>query len=780
MFGSLSFAARDWLWPALALFVAGLLLLWYSYYRAPLAPRLRIISFGLKALGLGLLLVCLLEPMWTTTRPREGANFFALVADNSMGLQIRDPGENKSRGEKLREFLTSDQSEWQATLEQTFLVRRYVFDSRLQSSRDFGELTLGGHSSAIVNSLRTLAERFQGQPLAGAFLFTDGNATDLPESGLELPALPPIYPVVLGEETSMQDISVGKFSVTQTAFEDAPVTITANASAKNLQGETVVARLKTEGRLVSEQTQQVKKNDEELFFRFQVKPEQFGISFYQLELSVRNQLVATAEATQHNNARTITVDRDKGPYRVLYVSGRPNWEYKFLNRSVAEDPQIELVGLIRIARREPKFTFRGRAGESSNPLFRGFKKVDEETERYDQPVLIRMNTKDEIELKGGFPKTEEDLYQYHAVVLDDLESSFFTPAQAILLQKFVSDRGGGFLMLGGADSLQDGSYARTPIGDMLPVYLDRIPDLAQRVDELKLDLTKEGWLQPWVRLRNTEDQERNRLEKLPGLQVLNQLKEAKPGASVLATVSNRRGQEFPALAVQRFGQGRSAVLTVGDLWSTGMRDEEAQKDLEKAWRQLMRWLVADVPPLLDLEVRPDPRDPDGAVTLVLRARDKTFQPLENASVKIAVSAPGTGEGKNEITLSAEPSEREAGVYEARYIPRETGAYTATATVIDSEGVAVGEAEAGWASEPLAREFESLNPNRALLEEIARKTGGEVITLDRVPRMAGSLPTRKAPIVETYSYPLWHRGSVFLLAIGCFAAEWGLRRWKGLA
>ena len=780
MFGSLSFAARDWLWPALGLFVLGLLFLWYSYYRTPLAPRLRILSFGLKALGLGLLLVCLLEPMWTTTRPREGANFFALIADNSMGLQIRDPGETASRGEKLREFLTSDQNEWQGTLEQTFLVRRYVFDSRLQSSKDFGELTLKGHSSAIVNSLHTLAERFQGQPLAGAFLFTDGNATDLPESGLTLPALPPIYPVVLGEETSMQDVSVGKFSVTQTAFEDAPVTISANAAAKNLQGETVVAQLKMEGRLVSEQTQQVKKRDEELFFRFQVKPERYGISFYQLELSVRNQVVAQAEATHHNNARTITVDRDKGPYRILYVSGRPNWEYKFLNRSVAEDPQIELVGLIRIAKREPKFTFRGRAGESSNPLFRGFKKVDEETERYDQPVLIRLNTKDELELKGGFPKAAEDLYQYHAVVLDDLEAGFFTPDQMMLLQKFVSDRGGGFLMLGGADSMQDGAYARTPIGDMLPVYFDRTPEIASRVEEVKLDLTREGWLQPWVRLRSTEDLERNRLEKLPGMRVLNQLSDVKPGASELATVSNRRGQKFPALVVQRFGQGRTGVLTVGDLWTTGMRDEEAQKDLGKAWRQLMRWLVADVPPLLDFEVRPDARDPDGGVNLIVRARDKSFQPIENAVVQISVTSPDMPDKTNRVTLAAEPGERESGIYEAKYIPRETGAYVAVAEVIDSEGTAVGEVEAGWASEPLAREFESLNPNRALLEEIAQKTGGEVITLDRVPRMAGSLPTRKAPIVETYSYPLWHRGSVFLLAIGCFAAEWGVRRWKGLA
>ena len=44
-----------------------------------------------------------------------------------------------------------------------------------------------------------------------------------------------------------------------------------------------------------------------------------------------------------------------------------------------EDDQIDLVGMIRVAKREAKFDFRGRDGQSSNSLFRGFKgEADEE------------------------------------------------------------------------------------------------------------------------------------------------------------------------------------------------------------------------------------------------------------------------------------------------------------------------------------------------------------------------------------------------------------------
>ena len=48
-----------------------------------------------------------------------------------------------------------------------------------------------------------------------------------------------------------------------------------------------------------------------------------------------------------------------------------------------------------------------------------------------------------------------------------------------LLQRFVSERGGGLLALGGAESFREGRYARTAIGEMLPIYL-RGAEIADR------------------------------------------------------------------------------------------------------------------------------------------------------------------------------------------------------------------------------------------------------------------------------------------------------------
>ena len=75
---------------------------------------------------------------------------------------------------------------------------------------------------------------------------------------------------------------------------------------------------------------------------------------------------------------------------------------------------------------------------------------------------------------------------------------------------------------------------------------------------------------------------------------------------VLATVTDG-SEERPALVTQRLGRGRTAALLIGDLWQSGLGDEARQKDLGKAWRQVVRWLVADVPEPLELRVEAFPK-----------------------------------------------------------------------------------------------------------------------------------------------------------------------------
>ena len=780
---SLYWGAPAWVWLALAVSLAAVTAVVWSYRRAPASLVVRCLAALFKTLAVLALAACLIEPLWSGMRPRPGANLFALLVDDSQSLQIRDPGSGRTRAQMARELVAQDTG-WQTRLSQDFDVRRYRFAQRLRSLDDLAELDGSGDASCLKTALSTIGKRYGGRPLAGVLVFTDGNATDWADDQIDFSGLPPIYPVPLGTEAEVKDVSIGPVSVSQTNFEQSPVTIRADVTAAGYGDEKLAVQLLDEqGEQLEEQTVEADEGEPHTV-RFRVRPDGSGVHFYQVRAvsnSERWQLDPSTEkepveATLANNTKLACVERPKGPYRVLYVSGRPNWEFKFLRRALAKDGEVKLVGLIRIAKREPKFAYLGRTGETTNPLYRGFSNQDdEEAEQYDEPVLIRLGTQDDAELRDGFPTTADELFPYHAIILDDLEAAYFTQDQLLLIQRYVSRRGGGLLMLGGAESFRQGEFARTPVGELLPVYLDRQPAATQDA-RYQLTLTREGWLQPWTRLRETEEAEKERFDAMPVFDTLNQISGIKPGASILAEATDQNGKRHPALVSQRFGKGRAAALMIGDMWQWGLgRKSDEEDDLARAWRQLIRWLVAEVPRQVEVDVRKTTGSTTDPVEIRVNVSDSQFLPMDNVAVEMEVTTP---DGKQQ-KLRADSSQQQAGMYVAKCGANEPGAYRAKVTVAAPDGHEIGVVKTGWTAEPAASEFRRLSPDLALLERIARETGGEMVEPNQLDEFVTGLPNRKIPITEPWVYPLWHQPAIFLFAICCLLTEWGLRRWRGL-
>jgi hypothetical protein len=204
-----------------------------------------------------------------------------------------------------------------------------------------------------------------------------------------------------------------------------------------------------------------------------------------------------------------------------------------------------------------------------------------------------------------------------------------------------------------------------------------------------------------------------------------------------------------------------------------MRDEKQHEDMEKAWRQLVRWLISDVPGRVDLAVAPDKQAGDQAVKFRIKIRDRSFRPLDNVTPNLSVTTPA-GET---IQLAVQADESESGVFLAAFTAREAGPYKGAVEAIVNEETF--RASAGWTADPGAEEFKSIQPNLALLETIARETGGEIIRPDSLDRFVTDLPNRRLPVTETSTFPLWHEPAVFAFALACLIGEWGLRRRKGL-
>lgn len=80
----------------------------------------------------------------------------------------------------------------------------------------------------------------------------------------------------------------------------------------------------------------------------------------------------------------------------------------------------------------------------------------------------------EVDLRGpdGIPTSLKEIERYDFVVLSDVSADRVSYAQQDLLESYVKDLGGGFLMAGGQNSFGLGGWRHTKIEKILPVRMD--------------------------------------------------------------------------------------------------------------------------------------------------------------------------------------------------------------------------------------------------------------------------------------------------------------------
>ncbi len=803
----------------------------FSYRRSPMPPGKRTAAILLRLVGIGLLLLCLLEPMGSEERAKPQSNAFALLVDNSQSTREDWRAHGRKNGDLDNELWYRDafrnDAEWGTKLADSFRLRRYLFDNSLTAIDSFEGMEQEGTESALVRALTSLRDRYHleklegkspsgepadenssnertpstpsertpsGQPLAGILLFSDGQATDR-ETWSSITHYPiPVYPVVRSVRHQEKDLAIHQLIAQQSDFETAPITLIATVQHRGYSGKEVDLHLRDKSKTILESKRiSLPEDSESVQVEFRFRPKEIGVQGYEVTVAEaskeggENDSQKSTEWTLHNNSRHQVVDRGRGPYRILYIAGRPNWEYKFLSRALSEDQEIELTGLIRIAKKEAKFNFRDTRVDSSNPLFSGFEDVsEEEKEQYDEPVYVRLGVKESGELQKGFPKELTELFQYKAIVIDDVEHDFFTQEQQSMLRQFVAVRGGGLIALGGQEAMRGEGFGTSALSQMLPVYGDPTGALdidwtvdpnSVPIESIRLGLTRDGWLQPFMRLSDNEAGERSRLEKMPSFQVWNQIRSVKPGASVLANASVEGSEEpIPILVTQRFGRGRTAALLVGDWWRWAMhREGREPAPLYQAWRQLIRWLITDVPKSLTMEATMFPES-SRARKLLIDVRGDDYKAVDNATIAITVASP---DGQT-IELVGEPSLETPGRYEAIVLCEQEGVYIAEAHCSAPDGSSLGSVHCGWVNDPMAVEFQGIGEDETFLKQIAESSGGRLIRWEELNSFVDNIPSEQIPIKERKVYPLWHQSWVLVTAIACLCLEWGWRRRYGMA
>ena len=732
-----------------ALLVAGAIvaaMITYRRVRAKSTPRDRAILLGLRVATLAVLLLCLFRPMLVLSAALPQRNFVGILLDDSRSMQIADR-DGKPRSELLTQQFTPEESALMTQLSERFMLRFFRFSSTAERAPGPAGLTYTGSQTHLGDALDRARQELSSVPLSGLVMVTDGadNAnTPLTEQLLSLRARGvPVFTVGVGRERFTKDIEISRVETPHSVLRGASVVVDLLVSQRGYGGEKVQLVVEDAGRIVSTDTITLPPDGEASPVRVHVTANEKGPRVFKFRIAVQpGEMV-----TQNNEQEALVIVSDRKE-KILYFDGEPRFEVKFLRRAVADDPNLQLVTLLRTA---------------ENKYWRG-------------------GIDDPEELAGGFPKTREELFAYRAIILGSIEASFFTHDQLRMIAEFVSERGGGLLMLGGRSAFAEGGYAGTPLADVIPVELD--PEAARNNEsyfvELAPELTPAGRSHSATQIAPTAALSAARWRDLPPVSAVNRIQRLKPGATALLTGrpvdGGARGSHY-LLAFQRFGAGKSVVLPIQDSWMWQMHALIAVEDLthETFWRQMMRWLVSGVPGTVTLAASSDRVAPKVPVVLRADVHDANYLRVNNARVTATVVAPGAAPRDIPMEWTVDRD----GEYRASFTPDAQGLYeirvdARTAdTVVASDTVFVQAAE-------LNTEYFGAELRSASLKRIAEETGGQYYTEETLAKLPEDLTFTKSGATVLQQMDLWDMPAIFFLLVALVSTEWAYRKARGLA
>jgi len=336
------------------------------------------------------------------------------------------------------------------------------------------------------------------------------------------------------------------------------------------------------------------------------------------------------------------------------------------------------------------------------------------------------------------------------------------------------------MMLGGPRAFSEGGFAGTPVADALPVALERVARTANGDSppaRLEVRPTRAGQSHAVTQIAASEDASAARWPELPALTSVNPIRAIKPGATVLLTGQDSRRRDHVVLAWQRYGRGKSIAQTVQDTWLWQMHASMPLEDLthENYWRQMLRWLVDDVPDTVDAHAVADRVEPGETVTLIADVVDPAFLELNDAKVEAFVTAP-TGDVE---TLPLQWSGERDGEYRASFKAKSEGVYSARVDA-SRAGKSVGSSVTRVRAVPSDAEYFDATMQAARLQRIADETGGRFYSAANVSGLPEDVKYSGRGVTTIEERELWHMPIILIAMLALLTAEWIVRRRVGLA
>ena len=427
---------------------------------------------------------------------------------------------------------------------------RLISDDTVVAAEDLTVLKASDPGTSIASSLEAVANS-GGIPPAGIVLLSDGidSATSQRSEAVlrDLGAREiPVYTVPLGLPDP-DDVSINNIVMQEVAFSGDRVPVRVHLQSEGYEQRTARLSVLLNDRRVSARVVRFEGG-------LQFEEVDFRVDIYEKGAAQIDVVIEPFDdevsITNNRITRSIRVVNEK--VNVLYIEGNARWEFRYLRAILKRDPRINATFI------------------ASNV----------------GPEVAR-NSPEHIE---RFPSKREEAFMYDLVILGDVDAAFFSDEELGLLEELIRDRGASLLMLCGPMH-SPGSYKGTPVQTMLPVRFDPDEKWAEVSESVYPVLTPEGRSSLVMTLEN-EDELNDRIwSRMAPMDQLPPLLSAKPGATVLAVLSDstERDQSYPLVAWQRYGTGKCMSIASDRLWR--LRYKTGDKYHWRVWSQCIQFMT---------------------------------------------------------------------------------------------------------------------------------------------------------------------------------------------
>lgn len=681
----------------------------------------------LRLLIVSVIVLLFNQPEWVEEyRPDERPKI-AVLWDNSRSMQTRDAAPDDTatrdviaRAEMIRPLTESEA--WKKLEER--------FDVVIES------LSTNGSRTNLHDPLAGLPERMSN--LLGVVLISDGDWNDgapplEAASVLRLKELP-VFTVVAGSSSRLPDIELINVDLPTFGIANKIVRVPFTIDSSLPRDFVTSVKLTTSsGETLTKDVRVAPMGRTSDFIAW--KPVTEGDFTVTVDVPLH-----TDETIPDNNTRTAPIAIRQEKLKVLIVESYPRWEYRYLRNALSRDPGVEVSCL----------------------LF--------------HPGLSKPGGGSADYIKE-FPVGIEQLATYDVVFLGDvgLEDDQLTVEQCRLIKGLVEQQASGLILMPGWQGRQLG-LLETELADLYPVVLDPLQEggWGSRTPA-QMELTERGRRSLLTKLADTQEENVQVWDTLPGFQWYAAVSRAKAGTDVLAvhgTMSNEYGR-LPLVVTRTFGAGK--VLFMGTdgawRWRKGVED----KYHYRFWGQVIRWMAyqRNMAKGETMRLFYTPEQPETGQTIALTAHvmEPGGEPLSQGDVFARI----TSASGNIETVRFTPEDNEWGVFHGQFVPKEAGPHQLrlsckqTSASLEAQFYVQG-GEAEQIGKPARPE---------VLEEIARVTNAAMVRPHEIDEIVQSLANRPLPPMSVRRLQLWSHplsAAIVILLLGVF---WIWRKTTGL-